>query len=112
MEGGNCMGKYNLNKELRKYQNQKFDLKPTLLPIINCILAISFRMKKIPDSVIATKRKIPGYKGNPISITVFEPKGIKRNAPCLIYLHGGSCRLPVGTQICLSCWRGGLLCRI
>jgi len=91
------MGKYNLNKDLRKYQNQKSHLKPTLLPIINRILAISFRMKKISDGVIATKSKIRGYKGNPISITVFEPKGIKRNAPCLIYLHGGAFYLKAAT---------------
>jgi acetyl esterase/lipase len=84
------MGKYNLNKDLLKYQNQNTDLNPALLPIINRFLAISFRMKKIPDNVIAAKIKIPGYKDAMISITVFEPKGIEKNAPCLIYYHGGA----------------------
>ena len=84
------MGKYNLNKDLQKLQNQNTDLNPAMLPIANRFLAISFRMKRIPDNVISTKRKIAGYKGTKIPITIFEPKKNKKNVPCLIYFHGGA----------------------
>ncbi len=84
------MCKYKLDKDLMKYQNQKTDLSPALLPIANRFLAIGFHIKKIPDNVITTKMKIPGYKGELIQITVFEKRGIEKNAPCLIYYHGGA----------------------
>lgn len=91
------MGKYNLNKDLLKYQNQKTNLNPALLPIVNHFLTFGFRMKKIPNSMIASRREIPGYKGALIPITVFEPERIEKNAPCLIYYHGGAFFLKAAT---------------
>lgn len=84
------MAKYNLHKDLLKYQNQKTTLNPALLPLINPFLALGFRMKKISDSIITTKKKIPGYKNTFIPVTIFEPTGIETNAPCLVYYHGGA----------------------
>lgn len=84
------MGEYKLDKDLKKYQNQKTNLNPAFLPAVNRFLAIAFRMKKIPDNVTVTEMRIPGHGGTSVPIAVFEPNGIGKNAPCLIYFHGGA----------------------
>lgn len=55
------MVKYNLNKDLLKYQNQKTDLSPAILPIVNRILALAFRMKKMTSfpSGVYSISKVP-----------------------------------------------------
>jgi Esterase/lipase len=91
------MGKYNLDRELLKYQNMKVALNPSLLPLVNKFLKIGFYMKKTPDRMKITKKKIPGYRNAMIEIAIFEPERIEKNAPCLIYFHGGAFFLKAAT---------------
>ena len=86
----NYMENHVIDKDFIKFQNKKTDINPALLPAINLLFTVGFRKKKISDDVITFTKKIPGYKGAPISVTVFEPKDIGNNAPCLIFIHGGA----------------------
>jgi acetyl esterase len=91
------MGKYNIHRDLQKLENMKFEFKPSLLPIINKFLAISMKMKKPAAGVKVTKKRIPGYQNATIEVTVYEPDSLEKNAPCLIYLHGGAFLLKAAT---------------
>jgi acetyl esterase/lipase len=91
------MGKYNIHRDLQKYENMKFKLNPAMLPIINAFLTISLQTKKAAKGIIVSKKKIPGYQGEMIGLTIYEPEGIEKNAPCLIYLHGGAFYLKAAT---------------
>ena len=84
------MGKYSIHSDLKKYEQFKFKLNPGLLPVINTVLAILLKTKKNAKGIIATKKKIPGYQNALIDLVVYEPETIGKNAPCLMYLHGGA----------------------
>lgn len=84
------MSKYNIHSDFKKYENTKLPLSPWLLPLINMLIARSVNKIKPAEGVMATKKKIPGYQQGMIELTIYEPKDIPQNAPCLIYLHGGA----------------------
>lgn len=84
------MSKYNIHSDFKKYENTKLPLFPLLLPLINTLMTISVNNIKPPERVCATKKKIPSYQNGVIELTIYEPKDIEKNAPCLIYLHGGA----------------------
>ena len=84
------MNKYNIHRDFKKCENINFPLNPMLLPLMNTFLKISDNIGKPSEGVVTTKKKIPGYQNGGIEITIFQPKNIDKNAPCLIYLHGGA----------------------
>lgn len=84
------MDKYGIHKDFQKYAHMKTKLNPGLLPVMNTVIKIGFARKKTADGIMETKIKIPGYMAELIGLTVFEPKNIKDNAPCLVYFHGGA----------------------
>jgi acetyl esterase len=84
------MRPYNIHKDFRGYAWLKPPLHPLLLPLFNFFLQIIFRFAKPAKGVREARRKIPGYQGEAIGVTIFEPEGIEDNAPCLVYLHGGA----------------------
>jgi acetyl esterase len=84
------MSKYNIHNDLKKYENTKLPLSPLLLPLINIFLTKSANKIKPNEGVSETKEKIAGYQNGLIELTIYAPKDIGGNAPCLIYLHGGA----------------------
>lgn len=84
------MGKYEIHSDFKKYENIRLPLSPLLLPSINLFLSRTLNRIKPAEGVLETKQKIPGYQGELIELTIYMPKNIGENAPCLIYLHGGA----------------------
>lgn len=84
------MNKYNIHSDFKKYENTKLSLSPLALPIINFMMGKLINNIKTPDDVYETKKKIPGYNNDLIDVTIYSPKDIAENAPCLIYFHGGA----------------------
>jgi len=84
------MSKYNIHSDFKKYENMKLPLYPLLLPLMNAFITSSVNKMKPAEGVSTTKKKIPGYQNGMIELTIYEPKDIEKNAPCLIYLHGGA----------------------
>lgn len=68
----------------------KLPLYPFILPFINKFLVSSVNNIKPAEGLNVTKKKIIGYQNGLIELSIYEPKNIKRNSPCLIYLHGGA----------------------
>ncbi len=84
------MSKYNIHSDFKKYKNVNPPLSPLLLPLMNTLTASMTNKEKSTKGVRATKKKIPSYQNGMIELTIYEPEEIEKNAPCLIYLHGGA----------------------
>lgn len=84
------MSKYNIHTDFAKYEKVLLPMAPVLFPLLNPLIAGGFEMVKPSEGVQVTKRKIQGYQGALIEITLFTPPELSKNAPCLVYLHGGA----------------------
>lgn len=84
------MKKYAIHNDFKKYEKIKTPISPSLLPLMNGIIARSFNKKKPNKGVREIKKKIPGYQNEPIEIMLYEPEETDQPLPCLIYLHGGA----------------------
>lgn len=84
------MSKYNIHSDFEIFEKRKIPLNPFLLPILNKLIARSVNKLKVSNGIKVTKEVISGYKDGKVNLTIFEPEGIKKNAPCLIYIHGGA----------------------
>ncbi len=84
------MSKYNIHSDFKKYENLRSPLSPLLLPFINTFMGRIVNLIKPTEGVRITREKIPGYQSGIIELFIYEPKDIEKNAPCLIYLHGGA----------------------
>jgi len=82
------MGKYAISNEYKKIAK----LKP---PVGRFVLAVSQKFLKptkkvFRDDVIDVELyKIAGYNEGEIDIFVLSPIGVRENAPCLMFYHGG-----------------------
>ncbi|MEI8199495.1 MAG: alpha/beta hydrolase [Eubacteriales bacterium] len=84
------MTRYNIHSDFKKYENTRIPLFLILLPLINSILVLGSNITRSAEGVKAVKKRIPGYQNGMIRLTIFEPKNIENNAPCLVYFHGGA----------------------
>lgn len=83
----NC---YAIHSDFKRYANISIPLHPAVLSVMNPVMKFGFDRIRTAAGVRTKKKKIPGYRNDPIEITVFEPDGIGQNAPCLVYFHGGA----------------------
>lgn len=84
------MRKYNIHTDFVKYEKVQLPLSPWVLPILNGVISAGFDMVKLTEGVRSSKHTIHGYQGGLIDILVFEPDNLQKNAPCLVYFHGGA----------------------
>ena len=82
------MTKYSISKEYKVVSK----LKP---PIGKLSLKLSQKFMKASEKVFKDKDvdveryRILGYKGGSVDVFVLSPKGVGKNAPCLMFYHGG-----------------------
>ncbi len=84
------MSKYSIHNDFKKYEYAKISLNPLLLPVLNKLTTLGFNRIKLAEGLTETKKTVPGYQKGNIDLTIYEPKEIGKNAPCLIYFHGGA----------------------
>ncbi len=90
------MDKYNIHSDFIKLENmQKPNLSPMLLPLMNGIVGGILNRMRPAKNIYKTKKKIYGHENGLIELIIYEPQNIKKNAPCVIYLHGGAFVLKV-----------------
>lgn len=83
------MTDYPLRREFKKYENMHVVISGPLLAINNAMLSF------IPFTVLPTPKvsvrhlRIPTTDNERIPAVLYEPKSMMKNAPCLIYFHGG-----------------------
>lgn len=82
------MSNYPIHSDFKKYARLTLPMSLVLLPLMNAVLAVA--PEKTGEAVSAAKIAIPGYQDKAIALTIYQPKDIEKNAPCLIYFHGGA----------------------
>lgn len=79
--------KYPLHDELKSLNDNKMPAKPEVIPMINEVMKLS---KCETDEFVNVKEiKIAGYRAEPITTYIIEPKDKKVDIPCLVFFHGG-----------------------
>ncbi len=84
------MSKYDIHNDFKKYEKTSIPLSPWILPLINAFLTMGLKAMKPAEGLRTRKIKIPGYQNGMIELTLYEPINIKKNAPCLVFFHGGA----------------------
>lgn len=89
--------KYSLDKELKdvggfwaRMDFRDFIITPTKVGMINAYNE-AYRLLRPPIKGVSKYiRKIKASGGGKMKVIVYEPDGMKKDAPCLIYYHGGA----------------------
>ncbi len=84
------MSPYPIHRDFKKCAYMKPPLPPFLLPLINGVLGRVTDGVKASEGIRETKKIISGYGDGKIKLSLLEPKDIQKNAPCLLYFHGGA----------------------
>lgn len=82
--------KYSIHDDFKPYAKFKMPFNRVMLPVINKFIRWSQKQKKPTEGVKIKTRIIPGFKNEPIEISIIEPTKCQQNVPCLIVLHGGA----------------------
>jgi len=82
------MAKYDIHKD---FAYLRFDLstKKWMFPALNAMFKWQFKSTKAPQNIEIITQKINGYENKEIEVSVFKPRNIEADAPCLVYCHGG-----------------------
>ena len=84
--------KYKLHEDLKNdriVDLGNLKLSPLLIKVMNSFSTILCAFFRPGKDIKKTKKKFNSYDGKKITTTIYEPKNITPNAPCLIYYHGG-----------------------
>jgi len=80
--------KYPINKEFLPLSLYTPNLSKRAIHIFNKLARVPGPLKRDPALNVRTL-KIPSYKNGEIELTLIEPLGIRRPAPCFFCIHGG-----------------------
>lgn len=81
------MKKYNIHPDFALISHFKPPVHPAVIPIGNAFLSLP--MIRSDREVVITKGKVESYDGVSVPYLFFEPVGLKRPSPYLVYYHGG-----------------------
>lgn len=81
------MRKYDTHPDFAPISRFQPPVNPVILPICNA--ALSIPMVRSDREVVITKGKLESCDGALVPYLFFEPVGLKRPSPCLVYFHGG-----------------------
>ena len=69
-------------------------LNRAIVPVIQKLMSPLAMMEKSISELTVERQTIPVGNGDTIQALLYSPNGIDRNAPCLVYYHGGGFVLP------------------
>lgn len=82
-------GRYNINKDFRFVKLLTFPVMPWAAPIAESVLGVFMKINH-SDANVSVSRKEISVDGGKINALFYEPVGIGKNAPLLVYYHGGA----------------------
>ncbi|MFA7126410.1 MAG: alpha/beta hydrolase [Bacilli bacterium] len=85
---------YPIHPDFKKWENINPPLNPLLIKPLQWLIGLLFHQQKSDDLIDVQKVKISTFDHKIITALRYIPKGIKENAPCLVYCHGGGYVLP------------------
>ena len=83
---------YTLHPDLKRFEKLRLGnvrLSRPVLALNNAMARVSVAFFFPPRNIRRRRFKISGYQDAPVALTIYEPKNLKNNAPCLVYFHGG-----------------------
>lgn len=81
--------KYEFHPELKSYENQKMPVIPILVPVLQRLMKVLYRMEKSEETINVSEVKIPAEDGTLLRTLVYSPVDIEENDWCMVFFHGG-----------------------
>lgn len=81
--------KYNFDPELKKYENLNPPIITFMLPLMQKLMGVLYRLEKSDSEVNIEQIKIPVGDGQSIRALIYTPVNVIKNSPCLVFFHGG-----------------------
>ena len=86
--------KYPIHPDFKKWENMNPTLNRFSVPMIQCLMGALFARERSTAELVAERKTIPINNGDTIRALLYSPKNIGKNAPCLVYYHGGGFVIP------------------
>lgn len=83
------MGKYNISSDFKFVKLLTFPVMPWAAPIAEAVLGVFMRVNHSDENVNVSKQQIR-VDGGVIDALFYEPVSCGKNAPLLVYYHGGA----------------------
>ena len=97
MHKGYMFSKYALDKELKdvgglwsRIDFRDYIITPKKVWLINRWFQAGVFLQRPAKGMKRSKKSIRTADGGKIGLTIYEPANISKNAPCMIYYHGGA----------------------
>ena len=81
--------KYPIHPDFKRWANMNPPLNRAIVPVIQKLMSPLAMMERSTSELTVERHTIPVGTGDTIQALLYSPKGIDRNAPCLVYYHGG-----------------------
>lgn len=81
--------KYEFHEELKSYANMNVPIIPAIIPVIQKLMRVLYKMEKSDKDVKVSARMIPAADGNKLRLLTYEPVNRQKNMPCMLVIHGG-----------------------
>ena len=82
------MTKYNYHPDLQKYQNFSTVIVPVVMPFLQKLMRVLYRMEKEDADVQVKTLQVPSFDGEKIRVLEYSPKDKESEAAIVVY-HGG-----------------------
>lgn len=106
--------KYNINPDFEKWLDFNPPLNIFAVKLTQRAMGLMYFKEKSDDNVVVERLNIPYGVGKTMKALLYSPKGIEKNCPCLLYLHGGGFVLPAAPHHYNNCrkYAVGARCKV
>lgn len=81
--------KYNIHKDFSLLARIKAPSNLYIYSCTNILAKVLCSLSRVGKHIKVTKVKMKSFDNKKIKIKIYEPKDIEKEAPCLVYFHGG-----------------------
>lgn len=80
---------YDFHLDLRTFEKMKPPVIPAIIPGLQKLMGILYRLEKSDEKVSISKFHVPAKDDAKIRVLIYEPKASVQNPPCMLFFHGG-----------------------
>ena len=85
---------YPIHPDFKRWANMDPPINKATLPMIQRLMGLLYLQEKSTPELTVERKTIPVWDGSAIRALLYTPKGIGKNAPCLVNYHGGGFVFP------------------
>ena len=83
------MSNYEFDEELKAYKNFKTPIIPAMIPVLQVLMSVLYRMEKTDETVEVQRKKVAVEDGTKRQMLIYASKDCKENGPAVFFMHGG-----------------------